>query len=193
METFVLRDDVSWAGLRRYHGMRPGEAVEEAAVLEAMRAEGGELLARLAWVDEDLGNHHLYLAWRCQVEAMFVATMEKKSSEADYLRALQGAIGRAAAGYEAKAGRLPNRAVVRDPLPGPAPFSAGACTAFENGGGEKTLTPGPSPKGGGEMQVMLVDGEGKVVGVVVVGTARWLKAGDVGVFFEEANDDDDGR
>lgn len=142
---FVVRDDFSDYGLRRLHMLSTGQiGVED--FLERVEREGGELQASLSWQDE-VGNFHVYLAWRQMMgEAMQFESMEKGDGN------LGPALMRAISRYGKRVGRLPNRAVVREGTPGP----------------EKL------PVKCGEQEI-----------VMRIGRVEWMRAGDVGVWWED--------
>lgn len=137
-ELFTIRDDYSRFGLRRLHVMQAKKFEQEQIDELGSRAaeEGAEWVDAHGW-DDEVGNFHLYLAWRPVMEKMFLA---RGGSFEEGVRL-------AAEGYERRFGRKPNRAGARTPTP----LSI-------------------SPLKGGE---------------VVVVELRWLRAGDVGAWYEE--------
>jgi len=103
-EVFVVLDDMSRFGLRRLHllGAYP---IDADLYLDQMEAIGGIAELKLEYVD-DLGNYHLFLAWRFVMEAMFCIQIQDAS-------AFQEAIGKAAVGYFRRFGVWPDRGVIR--------------------------------------------------------------------------------
>ena len=104
MTDYVLMDDFSALGIRRVHVMSPVE-VDQTPYVEMMQAEDGETVMVMLWKDE-LDNHHLYLAWRLNMNSypMWCVTVDGD---------LAGAVQKAARRYQVRFGRWPNRAHIR--------------------------------------------------------------------------------
>ena len=106
-ETYVIQDDVSRYGLRRMHLMRKVKYGEE-EVEKLLNEMEGESPARMTtayattWQDE-VGNWHLFMAWREMMETMYVAS--GKFCEA---------LVQATRGYMRRFGNLPDRVIVRE-------------------------------------------------------------------------------
>ena len=104
MTDYVLRDDISALGIRRLHVMRAEMEVEQGPYVERMQAEDGETVMVMLWKDE-LDNHHLYLAWRLNMNyPMWCWTIDGNLAEAT---------AKAARRFLARFGKWPNRAHIR--------------------------------------------------------------------------------
>ncbi len=87
---FVVKDGISSFGLRQVHLLSPGGKIGTDGLSETAEREGGTLLA-WEWVDELLGNWHVYGIWRLGMSVsypMFCVTVEKGKEE----RAIWGAV-----------------------------------------------------------------------------------------------------
>lgn len=106
---FVVRDDMSRAGLRRLHllGHVP---VYADFYLSQMLTDGGTV-QMVARYEDDIGNFHLYMAWRMVMEKMVVFAIDG----GDVVQAT----GEAAVSYYERLGVWPDRAVVRVGMDGP--------------------------------------------------------------------------
>lgn len=155
----VSYNDISYLGLRRLHVIRGGQAVEQERWEQVAFEEGGEIQARYAWVD-DLGMHHLMLAWRCWMNPMWVMRVAKPEGVEGWMEA----IGRAAEMYWRRNGEWPNRALVRAGTQAPVEIA-------ENG-------------------VVVMDRDERVVGVIKLEEVRFMRPGDVGVTVMEGPGDE---
>jgi len=106
MNESVIRDDVSETGVHRLHLLKGGSPPDYGPVAMRILNEGGEAIGVWKWVD-DLGMHHLYVAWRW---TMYGYPMwMSKIQDGDVLEAVR----RAAINYQRRNGRWPDRAITR--------------------------------------------------------------------------------
>lgn len=149
---YVLRDDVSSCGLRRYHIMRSGDKFckEEAYEIQRKIRVNETYFSWITWQDE-LDNWHIYLVWREIMEVMAVATGEN----------LVEAVRVAQMCYFRRTGRLPNRLVVRE---------------------------GTFVEDDGKVTFRDVKGDETTEVTAIVEKVKWLRKGDVGVYFKAEGD-----
>jgi len=166
-DVFVVLDDMSRYGLRRLHllGAFP---VDADPYLDQMEAIGGIPLVKMEYED-DLGNYHLYLAWRFVMEAMVVFGIDGCD--------LGEAIGKAAVGYFRRFGVWPDWGVIRG--------TGDAKNASLDGGCKERILGRETGKG--EIKNLEFKRDGEVVGEVRIERVGWMRAGDVGVYKKAAN------
>lgn len=148
-------EGASRLGVRWMHLVGRSAAEEGMARLEE---EGGELGGAWSWLDE-AKIRHVYLAWRWRMAGypMWVSVIEKGD--------LREAAGRAAVNYQRRHGEWPNAGMMRN--------------------GEKKIVNSQSSIVNCQVEVQLVDEEGREVGRLRLEEAGWCPKGCVAVWREE--------
>jgi len=104
-EVRVLRDDTSERGLRRLRVMGARDFDYDEFI--EMAAAQGEVALWDYWIDEDLGNHYFYLAWRIGMANYPMWAVSFKEME------FKKAIMLATARYNERFGDWPDQGILR--------------------------------------------------------------------------------
>jgi hypothetical protein len=113
----VLRNDLSFDGIRRVHIIRMGKRVDAERWLQLVPEAAMGMLARPEWEESGLGMHHLLLAWR----AREVVSLAQLGTDAEAVmwgidrarrQSVRQAIDEAACHHQAMFDELPDTAVV---------------------------------------------------------------------------------
>jgi hypothetical protein len=120
----VLRNDLSFDGIRRIHIIRMGKRVDAERWLQLVPEAAMGMLARPEWEESGLGMHHLLLAWR----AREVVSLAQLGTDAEAVmwgidqarrQPVRQAIDEAASWHKAVYDELPDLALVSSRFEGP--------------------------------------------------------------------------
>jgi len=109
---YTVMDETSYMGMRNQHWLS-GDPFNSREVLKEIIDKGGKIAVWFEWVDKELGDHHMFVAWRLRMlgEKIWAISVEKHDYENE--KEFADRVSWATMGYKERFNETPNRVIIR--------------------------------------------------------------------------------
>jgi hypothetical protein len=109
---YTVMDETSYMGMRNQHWLSD-EVLDSREILKGIMDKGGEIAVWYEWMDDALGDYHMFVAWRLKMlgAKTWAISIDKKDYADDEAFAVR--VSMAMWGYKDRFKEYPNRVIIR--------------------------------------------------------------------------------